>query len=101
MNASRAQEDRDVRGGKIELLGRRLRKLRKQRKWSPDQVAEKAGIDPQEVLRIERGEARVGLETVVRLLAAIRLEPADVEKLADAERREAAPVERYRRDLSS
>ena len=101
MSASRPQRAQDAAGAKIELLGRRLRKLRKARKWSPEQVAAKAGIDPQEVVRIERGEARVGLETVVRLLAAIRLEPDDLKRMADAERRGAAPVERHRRDLSS
>ena len=85
----------------MELLGRRLRKLRKARKWSPEQLAEKVGLDAKEVVRIERGEARVGLESVVRLLAALRLEPDDLERLAAAERCREEPVERYRRDLSS
>lgn len=85
---------------KIELLGRRLRKLRKARKWSPAEVAERAGIDEQDVIRIERGEARAGLETVIRLLAAFEVDVEDFERLAAAERDNDPPVERFRRDLS-
>lgn len=85
---------------KIELLGRRLRKLRKERKWSPADLAKRTGIDAQDVLRIERGEARAGLETIIRLLAAFEVDAADFERIAAAEREDEAPVERFRRDLS-
>lgn len=85
---------------KIELLGRRLRKLRKERKWSPADLAERTGLDAQDVIRIERGEARVGLETLIRLLVAFDVDAADFERLAAAEREKDPPVERFRRDLS-
>jgi len=85
---------------KIDLLGRRLRKLRKERKWSPADLAERSGIDPQDVIRIERGEARAGLETVIRLLAAFGVDAAELERMLASERSSDPPVERFRRDLS-
>ncbi len=81
-------------------MGRRLRKLRKERKWSLDELAERTGIESQDLLRIERGQARVGLETIIRLLAEFGVSPADFERLVAAERRGDHPEERFRRDLS-
>lgn len=52
------------------------------------------------MLRIERGETRLGLETIVSLLATLGLDPAEFERLAAAEREEHPPSERFRRDLS-
>ncbi len=77
-----------------------MRKLRKERKWSPAELAERTGIDAQDVIRIERGEARVGLEVIIRLLAAFDVDAADLERIAAAERESEQPVERFRRDLS-
>jgi len=85
---------------KIELLGRRLRKLRKERKWSPADLAERTGIDAQDVIRIERGEARAGLETVIRLLAVFEIDASELARLEAAERENDPPTERFRRDLS-
>jgi transcriptional regulator with XRE-family HTH domain len=93
-------EQQGDRGEKVELLGRRLRKLRKERKWSPADLGERSGLDAQDVIRIERGEVRLGLETVFRLLAALGVEPAEFERLAAAERQEPPSSERFRRDLS-
>jgi transcriptional regulator with XRE-family HTH domain len=45
---------------KVELLGRKLRKLRKDRKLSPGDVASSTGIDAQDLARIERGEVDAG-----------------------------------------
>jgi len=85
---------------KVELLGRRLRKLRKEHRWSPAELADRAGLDAQDVIRIERGEIRVGLETVIRLLGVFGVQARDLVRLAEAEREEDPPSERFRRDLS-
>lgn len=84
---------------KVELLGRKLRRLRKERKLSTAEVAERAGVDPQDLARIERGEARVGLETLFRLLAAFEVEAGELEHLMADERSEPRPGERFRREL--
>ena len=85
---------------KVELLGRRLRKLRKERKLSPAELAKRAGIDVQDLARIERGEMRVGLEVLLGLLAVFRVEPRDLERLLEDERSTYDDRERFRRDLS-
>jgi transcriptional regulator with XRE-family HTH domain len=85
---------------KVELLGRRLRKLRKERKLSPAQLAERAGIDVQDLARIERGEIRVGLEVLLGLLSVFKVEPGDLERLLEDERSTHDDRERFRRDLS-
>jgi transcriptional regulator with XRE-family HTH domain len=84
---------------KVELLGRRLRRLRKERKLSTAEVAERTGVDPQDLARIERGEARVGLETLFRLLAAFEVEAGALESLMADEQSEPRPGERFRREL--
>jgi transcriptional regulator with XRE-family HTH domain len=94
------EERQQARSEKIELLGRRLRKLRKDRRWSLAELAERSGVDSKEVLRVERGEARLGLETILRLLATLGLDPGDLERLAAAEREVPPASERFRRDLS-
>lgn len=84
---------------KVELLGRRLRKLRKERKLSPAEVSASAGIDPQDLARIERGDSRVGLEMLFRLLATFEI---DAQALMSLARDEDAPdrgLERFRREL--
>lgn len=84
---------------KIELLGRKLRKLRKDRKLSPAQVASSTGIDAQDLARIERGEARLGLETLFRLLAAFEVDARELERLMAEEAATYPERERFRREL--
>lgn len=84
---------------KGELLGRKLRRLRKDRKLSAADVAERAGIDPQDLARIERGEARVGLETLFRLLAAFEIGAGEIESLMEEQRSDSGSRERFRREL--
>lgn len=84
---------------KVELLGRRLRKLRKDRKLTPADVASATGIDPQDLVRIERGETRVGLETLFRLLAVFEVDALELESLMEEERARVPERERFRREL--
>jgi transcriptional regulator with XRE-family HTH domain len=85
--------------GKAELLGRRLRKLRKDRKLSTAEASASAGIDPQDLARIERGDSRVGLETLFRLLAAFEVDARELLSLAREEISSAREPERFRREL--
>ncbi len=85
---------------KVELLGRRLRKLRKERKLSPAELAARTGIDVQDLARIERGESRIGLEVLLSLLSVFEVGQTDLERLLADERPDPDPGERFRRDLS-
>lgn len=85
---------------KVELLGRELRRLRKERKLSVAQVAERAGLDPQDLARIERGETRIGLETLFRLLSGFEVEAHELESLVCAGGSSCEAGERFRRELS-
>lgn len=83
---------------KVELLGRKLRKLRRDRKMTTEDVAASAGIDAQDLTRIERGQTRLGLETLFRLLGAFDVSPSELERMMGGEGPGASP-ERFRRDL--
>lgn len=87
---------------KVEILGRELRRLRKERKLTVAEVAERSGLDAQDLARIERGESRVGLEILFRLLSAFEVEPHELELLAAAGGESARydVRERFRRELS-
>jgi transcriptional regulator with XRE-family HTH domain len=43
------------------LLGARIRLARRQRRWSQDELAARAGITPRTVYKIEHGDLSVGL----------------------------------------
>ncbi|MCL4837850.1 MAG: helix-turn-helix domain-containing protein [Thermoanaerobaculia bacterium] len=52
-----------------EPFGVRIRRLRKRLGISPAELAARAGIPPSDLLRVERGEQRLGLDSLARLLA--------------------------------
>lgn len=90
----------DRQNKKVELLGKELRRLRKERKLSVAQVAEHAGLDAQDLARIERGETRIGLETLFRLLSAFDVEAHELKSLVCAGGSSFEAGERFRRELS-
>lgn len=47
--------------------GRKIRELRKRRKLTRDELAERAGIHCLDLARIEKGERQVDLDTLVRI----------------------------------
>jgi transcriptional regulator with XRE-family HTH domain len=85
-------------GRKVEILGRRLRRLRRESKLSPEELAGRIGLDPQDLARIERGEARVGIETLFRLLSEFQIDLRHLASHASDEPEE--PIERFRRTLT-
>jgi len=52
-----------------EPFGARIRRLRKRLGMSPADLAARAGIPPSDLLRLERGDQRLGLDSLARLLA--------------------------------
>jgi len=57
----------------VQLVGRRVRKLRKERRLSLESVATAAGIQPGDLLRLEKGEYRASLDVLFRILAALEI----------------------------
>jgi transcriptional regulator with XRE-family HTH domain len=52
----------------LELVGRKIRQLRRQRKLTQVELAEKIGIHQSDLSRMEQGEYKVGLDTLLRIL---------------------------------
>jgi len=57
----------------VELVGRKIRKLRKERKLTQSELARRIGIQQSDLSRIERGEYRVSLDTLFRMLAEFKV----------------------------
>lgn len=61
-----------------QLVGQRLRAIRKKRGYTQEQVAEMAGISPQHCSGIETGAAKVSLPALVQLCNALGATPDEV-----------------------
>ena len=55
-------------------LGRALRDARRRRRLTQQQLADLAGVTQATVSNVERGVSRVSLTTLLRILAALKLE---------------------------
>lgn len=61
------------RPAQLELVGRKIRQLRRQRKLTQTELAEKIGIHQSDLSRMEQGEYKVGLDTLLRILQTFNL----------------------------
>jgi transcriptional regulator with XRE-family HTH domain len=52
----------------VELVGRKIRQLRRQRKLTQVELAQKIGIHQSDLSRMEQGEYKVGLDTLLKIL---------------------------------
>lgn len=52
-----------------ELVGRKIRQLRKERKLTQSQLAARIGIQQSDLSRMEQGQYRVSLDTLFQILA--------------------------------
>jgi len=57
----------------VELVGRKIRQLRKQRKITQTDLSSRIGIHQSDLSRMEKGEYRVSLDTLFRILAEFEL----------------------------
>ena len=53
----------------IQLVGRKIRQLRKERKLTQNELASRIGIQQSDLSRMEKGEYRVSLDTLFKVLA--------------------------------
>jgi transcriptional regulator with XRE-family HTH domain len=68
-SASPLQETPGVR--QVQLVGRRLRRLRKERRLGQEELAARVGIQASELARMEKDVYRVSLDVLVRILAVL------------------------------
>jgi len=61
-----------------QLIGKRLRAIRKRKGYTQEELSELAGISAQHCSGIETGAAKVSLSTLVRLCAALDTTPNDI-----------------------
>lgn len=61
----------------VELVGRKIRQLRKQRKITQTELSSRVGIHQSDLSRMEKGEYRVSLDTLFRILAEFELSMAE------------------------
>ncbi len=53
----------------VQLMGHRIRRLRRKNKLTQPALAERVGIPPSDLARIERDELRVSLDVLIRIVA--------------------------------
>jgi len=76
-NAIKVNETRMNRPAQLELVGRKIRQLRRQRKLTQVELAEKIGIHQSDLSRMEQGEYKVGLDTLLKILGTFDLSIGD------------------------
>ena len=59
-------------------FGRRVRALRQARKWTQEELANRANLHPTYIGGIERGERNVGLDNIHKLARALGVPPASL-----------------------
>jgi transcriptional regulator with XRE-family HTH domain len=59
-------------------FGRRVRQLRKKRKWSQEKLAEMSGLHWTYIGQVERGERNLTLQSIESIARALRMKIADL-----------------------
>ena len=62
-----------VKTRQIQLVGRKIRELRKERKLTQVELSARLGIQQSDLSRMEKGEYRVSLDTLFRVLAEFKM----------------------------
>ncbi|MFL6235070.1 MAG: helix-turn-helix domain-containing protein [Thermoanaerobaculia bacterium] len=57
----------------VQLVGRKIRELRKEHKLTQVELSARLGIQQSDLSRMEKGEYRVSLDTLFRILAEFKL----------------------------
>jgi|SRR5580693_9261296 transcriptional regulator with XRE-family HTH domain len=57
----------------VQLVGRKIRQLRKERKLTQVELSSRLGIQQSDLSRMEQGEYRVSLDTLFRILAEFQM----------------------------
>src|SRR5213596_4231070 len=81
------------RPAQLELVGRKIRQLRRQRKLTQVELAERIGVHQSDLSRMEQGEYKVGLDTLLKILQTFDLSIGD---FFDEGNRTESVMERYK-----
>ncbi|MEM7480768.1 MAG: helix-turn-helix transcriptional regulator [Acidobacteriota bacterium] len=57
----------------VQLVGQKIRQLRKERRLTQTELSSRIGIQQSDLSRMEKGEYRVSLDTLFRILAEFRM----------------------------
>ncbi|MFA6957426.1 MAG: helix-turn-helix transcriptional regulator [Thermoanaerobaculia bacterium] len=57
----------------MELVGRKIREMRRERKLTQTELATQVGIHQSDLSRMEKGEYKVGLDTLLKILQTFNL----------------------------
>lgn len=60
------------------LLGRKIRELRKERKWTQEYLSELLDVNPKSVLRIESGQTFPTIQNIEKLSEVFEIEISDL-----------------------
>src|SRR3954467_12127996 len=75
--AIKVNETRMNKPAQVELVGRKIRQLRRQRKLTQEELAERIGIHQSDLSRMDRGEYKVVLDTLLKFLQTFDLSIGD------------------------
>ncbi|HUP64636.1 MAG TPA: helix-turn-helix transcriptional regulator [Thermoanaerobaculia bacterium] len=78
----------------VELVGRKIRQLRRQRKLTQTELAEEIGIHQSDLSRMEKGEYKVGLDTLLKVLQTFQM---SIGEFFEEGARELETIETFRR----
>lgn len=81
----------------LELVGRKIRQLRRQRKLTQVELADRIGIHQSDLSRMEQGEYKVGLDTLLKILGTFNL---GIGEFFDESTKPRTAIEKFR-DLSA
>ncbi len=90
-------------GGKAQSavsdIGSRLRKLRKERRMTQSELARQIGIQQSDLSRIEKGEYRVSLDNLFKLLGVFGVQATEFFAAGEQPRPAPAPVPLQQHDM--
>jgi|GEM_PF-424098 len=89
----KVNETRMNKPAQLELVGRKSRQLRRQRKLTQVELADRIGVHQSDLSRMEQGEYKVGLDTLLKILATFDLSIGD---FFDESARSESVVQKYR-----
>ena len=62
----------------LKIVGGNVRRMRKVKQWTLEQLAEKADSNPKYLGAVERGEENIGLKKLAQVAAALQVEPYEL-----------------------
>lgn len=81
-----------MQANQLELVGQKIRQLRRERKLTQTDLAARIGIHQSDLSRMEKGEYRVGLDTLLKILGEFDLAIGD---FFEERPRAASIIDRY------